>query len=110
MERSRVDDPVTLVTGTRTGIGRFLAEHYVGRGHRVVGCSRGEVDWALEGYTHYALDVADEQAAKALFADVRKTCGRVDHLIDLAHGGLIFDLRDDLRWAAEFLHEIKILS
>lgn len=84
MERSRVDDPVTLVTGTRTGIGRFLAEYYVGRGHRVVGCSRGEVDWALEGYTHYALDVADEQAAKALFADVRKKCGRLDHLVNNA--------------------------
>jgi len=79
-----VDDPVTLVTGTRTGIGRFLAEYYVGRGHRVVGCSRGEVDWALEGYTHYALDVADEQAAKALFADVRKKCGRLDHLVNNA--------------------------
>ena len=84
MERSRVDDPVTLITGTRTGIGRFLAEYYVGRGHRVVGCSRGEVDWALEGYTHYALDVADEQAAKALFADVRKKCGRLDHLVNNA--------------------------
>ena len=79
-----MDDPVTLITGTRTGIGRFLAEHYVGRGHRVVGCSRGEVDWALEGYTHYALDVADEQAAKALFADVRKKCGRLDHLVNNA--------------------------
>ncbi len=79
-----MDDPVTLITGTRTGIGRFLAEHYVGRGHRVVGCSRGEVDWVLEGYTHYALDVADEQAAKALFADVRKKCGRLDHLVNNA--------------------------
>ena len=79
-----MDDPVTLITGTRTGIGRFLAEHYVGRGHRVVGCSRGEVDWTLEGYTHYALDVADEQAAKALFADVRKKCGRLDHLVNNA--------------------------
>jgi 3-oxoacyl-[acyl-carrier protein] reductase len=79
-----VDDPVTVITGTRTGIGRFLAEYYAGRGHRVVGCSRGDVDWTLEGYTHYALDVADEQAAKALFADVRKKCGRLDHLINNA--------------------------
>jgi 3-oxoacyl-[acyl-carrier protein] reductase len=79
-----VDSPVTVITGTRTGIGRFLAEHYVRRGHRVVGCSRGDVDWALEGYSHYTADVADEGAVKALFADVRKTCGRVDHLINNA--------------------------
>src|SRR5438477_328193 len=58
MERSRVDDPVTLVTGTRTGIGRFLAEYYVGRGHRVVGCSRGEVDWTLEGEAIYVASKA----------------------------------------------------
>ena len=79
-----MDSPVTVITGTRTGIGRFLAAHYVSRGHRVVGCSRGDVDWTLEGYTHYTADVADERAAKALFADVRKTCGRVDHLINNA--------------------------
>jgi 3-oxoacyl-[acyl-carrier protein] reductase len=79
-----VDDPVTVITGTRTGIGRFLAEYYAGRGHRVVGCSRGDVDWTLEGYTHYTVDVADEQAAKALFADVRKKCGRLDHLVNNA--------------------------
>ena len=79
-----MDSPVTVITGTRTGIGRFLAAHYVSRGHRVVGCSRGDVDWTLEGYTHYTADVADERAAKALFADVRKTCGGVDHLINNA--------------------------
>ena len=79
-----MDSPVTVITGTRTGIGRFLAAHHVSRGHRVVGCSRGDVDWTLEGYTHYTADVADERAAKALFADVRKTCGGVDHLINNA--------------------------
>jgi 3-oxoacyl-[acyl-carrier protein] reductase len=79
-----VDSPVTVITGTRTGIGKFLAEHYVRRGHRVVGCSRGDVDWTLEGYTHYTADVADEAATKLLFADVRKKCGRVDHLINNA--------------------------
>lgn len=79
-----MDSPVTVITGTRTGIGRSLAEHYVRRGHRVVGCSRGGVDWVLEGYTHHTADVADERAAQALFADVRKTCGRVDHLINNA--------------------------
>ena len=59
-----MDTPVTLITGTRKGIGRHLAEHYVRCGHRVVGCSRGEVDWAAEGYVHYVADVSDEPAAK----------------------------------------------
>ena len=79
-----MDAPVTLITGTRTGIGRGLAEHYARRGHRVVGCSRGECDWSLENYTHVVADVTDEPAVKRLFADVRKKHGRLDHLINNA--------------------------
>jgi len=76
--------PVTLITGTRKGIGKFLAEHYVRLGHRVVGCSRGEIDWTLDGYAHYVADVADEKAVKQLFADVRRKYDRLDHLINNA--------------------------
>ena len=65
-------DVVTLVTGTRKGIGRALAEHYVRAGHCVVGCSRTEVDWTLEGYAHYRADVADERAVKELFTEIRR--------------------------------------
>ena len=53
------DKPVTLITGTRKGIGKFLVEHYVAQGHQVVGCSREDVDWSLNGYDHYLSDVAD---------------------------------------------------
>jgi 3-oxoacyl-[acyl-carrier protein] reductase len=76
--------PITLITGTRKGIGKFLAEHYVHYGHRVVGCSRGKVDWELDRYDHYVADVSDEKAVKNLFADVRKRFGRLDHLINNA--------------------------
>jgi 3-oxoacyl-[acyl-carrier protein] reductase len=79
-----VKGPVTLITGTRKGIGKFLAEYYVRCGHHVLGCSRGKIDWTLEGYQHYGADVADEQAVKRLFADIRKTFGRLDHLINNA--------------------------
>lgn len=73
--------PVTLITGTRKGIGRALAEHYLERGHRVVGCSRGESDLRADGYAHHCLDVADEAAVVAMFKAVRKQHGRLDHLI-----------------------------
>ncbi|MBI3029543.1 MAG: SDR family oxidoreductase [Candidatus Rokubacteria bacterium] len=79
-----MDTPITLITGTRKGIGRYLAEHYVRCGHRVVGCSRGDVDWSLDGYQHYVADVSDEQAARRIFTDVRKKYGRLDHLINNA--------------------------
>jgi 3-oxoacyl-[acyl-carrier protein] reductase len=79
-----VERSVTLITGTRKGIGKFLAEQYVRCGHHVIGCSRSKIDWTLEGYQHYCTDVADEQAVKRLFADIRRTYGRLDHLINNA--------------------------
>lgn len=79
-----MDRPVTLITGTRKGIGKFLAEHYVGLGHQVIGCSRGEVDWHLEGYIHYRASVYDENDVKTIFAETRKTFGRLDHLVNNA--------------------------
>lgn len=72
------------MTGTRTGIGRDLAEWYLQRGHRVVGCSRGKPDWGHDDYAHYELDVADERAVRLLFADVRKRFGRLDHVVNNA--------------------------
>jgi len=79
-----MDDTVTLITGTRKGIGRSLAEHYDGAGQRVIGCSRADVDWTLEGYTHFRADVADEPAVKDLFTEIRRKYGRLDHLINNA--------------------------
>ncbi len=76
--------PVTLITGTRKGIGRFLAEHYLARGHIVYGCSRGELDWSADGYTHFIADVADEKEVKRIFSGIRREHGRLDNLINNA--------------------------
>jgi 3-oxoacyl-[acyl-carrier protein] reductase len=79
-----MDNPVTLITGTRKGVGKFLAEHYARRGHRVIGCSRSDITWTLAGCTHYLADVSDETAVRRLFADLRRNYGRLDHLINNA--------------------------
>lgn len=76
--------PVTLITGTRKGIGKYLAEYYVNKGHAVVGCSREFPDWKLEGYTHYEADVSDEKAVTKIFSGIRKEYGRLDNLINNA--------------------------
>jgi len=79
-----MDEPVTLITGTRTGIGKFLVGHFLRSGHRVIGCSRGKADYELDGYSHHVADVRDEKAIKAMFSEVRRSYGRVDHLINNA--------------------------
>jgi 3-oxoacyl-[acyl-carrier protein] reductase len=79
-----MDRPVTLITGTRKGIGRFLAKHYLDRGHVVVGCSRGEADIDGENYQHFCLDISDEDQGRRLFGTVRREIGRLDHLVNNA--------------------------
>ena len=76
--------PVTLITGTRKGIGQFLAHHYVRLGHTVIGCSRELPDWQLDGYEHHLADVADEAAVRQIFSGIRGTHGRLDHLVNNA--------------------------
>lgn len=77
-------DSVVLITGTRKGIGRFLAEHYVRQGAQVVGCSRSEPEWSLENYTHFCVDVTDEAAVRKLVTAVNNQFGRLDVLINNA--------------------------
>jgi 3-oxoacyl-[acyl-carrier protein] reductase len=80
----RSNSPVVLVTGTRKGIGRSLAEHFVRSGARVVGCSRGPVDFALPYYTHHIADITREEDVKALLAAIRKDFDRLDIAINNA--------------------------
>lgn len=82
-ERRVSDKPVMLVTGSRKGIGRYLAEHYLKKGYLVEGCSRGELDLG-EGYHHHQLDVADEKAVRAMVADITKRHGRIDAVLNNA--------------------------
>jgi 3-oxoacyl-[acyl-carrier protein] reductase len=78
------DRPVMLITGTRKGIGRFLAEHYLSKGYLVEGCSRGEVDLGDAGYRHHQVDVADEKAVRGMIADITKRHGRIDVVLNNA--------------------------
>lgn len=79
-----IEKKVMLITGTRKGIGKFLAEYYLKKGFFVIGCSRGNSDFMDENYKHYCLDISDEQLVKKLFKDIRIDYGRLDVLINNA--------------------------
>jgi 3-oxoacyl-[acyl-carrier protein] reductase len=76
--------PVTIITGTRKGIGRYLAEYYLERGWTVAGCSRGDSDLEHERYSHHCLDVADEKAVARMVREVVTTHGKLDAMINNA--------------------------
>ena len=73
-----------LITGSRKGIGRFLAEKFLERGCEVIGCSRGGSDLVHDSYQHYECDVSVESDVIKLVRKVGKAYGGVDVLINNA--------------------------
>jgi len=73
-----------VITGTRKGIGKELAEHYLAADWRVIGCSRGEGSIEHENYQHFALDVSDEEAVVAMARQIKSEHGQVDGLLNNA--------------------------
>jgi len=78
------DRRIMVITGTRKGIGRFLAEHYLAEGWIVVGCSRGASDLNHEDYRHFELDVSDEAAVVSMLRAVAREFKRLDVLLNNA--------------------------
>jgi 3-oxoacyl-[acyl-carrier protein] reductase len=83
-EDSDQERQIVLITGSRKGIGRYLVDHFLGKGARVIGCSRRGCEEDISGYEHIQADVADEQAVVELLARVRRKYGRLDILINNA--------------------------
>ncbi len=75
---------VALVTGSRTGLGKFIAEELAGYGFRVVGCSRKSPGWSLHNYEHVETDVSDEAQVLSLLQHVRRVYGRLDVTVNNA--------------------------
>ena len=73
-----------VITGTRKGIGKELAEYYLGRDWQVVGCSRGESAIDHSNYDHFALNVSDEDAVVKMARAIKRKHGGVEALINNA--------------------------
>lgn len=77
-------NPVVLITGSRKGIGRFLAEYYAQKGMLIEGCSRESPNWKLKNYTHHVIDVSNESDVKKMVSSVYQRHGRLDVVINNA--------------------------
>jgi len=77
-------DKVIVITGTRKGIGKQLAEHFLNRGAIVCGCSRGKSSIDHPAYKHFELDVANEKLVIAMVRKIKREFGRIDILLNNA--------------------------
>jgi len=79
-----MESKVIVITGTRKGIGRFLAEYYLKNNYIVVGCSRSKSDLTHDNYEHFCLDVSDEKEVKKMISAVAIKHKKIDTLINNA--------------------------
>ena len=75
---------VVIITGTRKGIGRYLAEQYLADGDVVYGCSRRSCDLEHPNYKHTCFDVSSENDVIAFVRNVYKENKHIDVLINNA--------------------------
>jgi 3-oxoacyl-[acyl-carrier protein] reductase len=75
---------IALVTGTRTGIGKALAEHFLDRGDTVVGCSRRPSSIRHPEYHHHEIDLTESARTRSMFRAARREFGHLDVLVNNA--------------------------
>lgn len=73
-----------LITGSRKGIGLFLAERFLDRGYKVFGCSRSAETLVHPDYTHYRCDVTCEKQVGRMIRQIGKDSGGIDVVINNA--------------------------
>ena len=75
---------VILITGTRKGIGKELAEYYLNLGFIVIGCSRSPGTIVNSDYRHHELDVSNEKDVVKMVRTTKKEFSRIDILLNNA--------------------------
>lgn len=75
---------IIIITGTRKGLGKALAEYFLAGGDLVFGCSRRSSSIEHPNYKHYSFDVSSEKDVINMIRDVYKKTKRIDVLINNA--------------------------
>lgn len=75
------ESSVIIISGTSKGIGRGVAEFFLGQGHKVFGCSRGAKTIDNSSYIHYQVDITDEKQVCQWISDIKKQTGKIDLLV-----------------------------
>lgn len=76
--------PVALITGASSGIGRASAVALAKIGYRVFGTSRKPMNAPANGITMLVADVTDDASVQGLIAEVMAAAGRIDLLVNNA--------------------------
>jgi NAD(P)-dependent dehydrogenase (short-subunit alcohol dehydrogenase family) len=84
MSQRHDTQPVVLITGTSSGIGRACAEFLAAGGYRVFGTQRRARDGGSDGIETLIVDVEDAESVRRAIATVVEKAGRIDAVINNA--------------------------
>jgi len=103
--------PVALVTGASSGIGRATASALVEAGFTVVGTSRRtSLATPLEGVTLLELDVASDASVRRLVDQVTEQFGRIDVLVNNAGIGAAAAAEDSSIAQAKDVFDVNVFG
>lgn len=83
-EGSLYKGKIVLVTGSRRGVGRSIAEHFLANGATVIGFATGESLLDHPSYHHFQVDVGDPAEVTAAFGRIAKQFGSVQIVVNNA--------------------------
>jgi 3-oxoacyl-[acyl-carrier protein] reductase len=75
---------VALVTGSRRGVGKAIAEHFLAGGATVLGFSRGASSIEHLAYYHFEVDVGDPESVQRGFTAVKKVTNSIQIVVNNA--------------------------
>jgi 3-oxoacyl-[acyl-carrier protein] reductase len=76
---------VVLVTGSRRGVGKLIAEHFLKNGaDKVIGLARGASSIDHQNYYHFEVDVGSPDAVINGFAEIKKVTDSIQILVNNA--------------------------
>lgn len=81
-----------IITGSSTGIGKTLAEHFASKGHSVYGLSRKPSDSSL--FTSIPTDITDRDQVKAAMNQILSKESKIDLLVNNAGMGMVGPVED----------------
>lgn len=97
-----------IITGTSTGIGKSLAEHFAKKGHRVYGLSRKASD--ANAFTSIPTDITDSDAVQAAITAILSTENQIDLLINNAGMGMVGAVEDAKKEEIQKLFDLNLIG
>ena len=85
---------VILVTGASSGFGYAIAEALAQKGNRVFGTARSPRGAASDNFTTLTLDVTQDESVGACIAEIIRSAGRIDAVINNAGSGIAGAIED----------------